>query len=321
MKIAFSPSVYEHSAFLIGKSPWIVSRDANLLFKGHAKAYELYNHTPIVVGVDIYNLEAEAYGCIVNNPDGNGIPAITKPIIKSIDEAMKIKAFNPLRDGRIKMVIETGERLAKEFPDADVRIPVSGPFSIAINLMGFENLLESIAYMPDKVCNFLKQLAINQVPFCRAIVDAGLDVAFFESAAAPPLLSPKYFNEVELPVLKCAIEQVSGVVGHPVPCIIGGDTEPILDDILSTGTGYIICPAETDQAKFMAKFGRRTDVKVRINTNPLIIVKGTKDEIISEVDRIINIANERPNILLGTGALPYETPPENILLIKEYVSE
>jgi uroporphyrinogen decarboxylase len=321
MKIAFSPSVYEHAAFLIGKSPWEVSRDKELLFSGHAKAYKLYNHSPIVVGIDIYNLEAEAYGCHVQNPGGNGIPAITKGILNSIAEARALTPFNPKTDGRISIVIDVGVRLKKAFPDADVRVPVSGPFSIAISLMGFEKLFESIAFSPTDVCDFLKQLSSNQVPFCQAVVDAGLDVAFFESAAAPPLLSPRYFREIELPALKDAIKRVSEVVGHPVPCIIGGDTEPILDDILSTGTGYIICPAETDQKKFMVRFGNRTDVRVRINTNPLIIVKGSKSDIIAEVDRIIAIADGRPNILLGTGALPYETPPENILLIKEYTNE
>jgi hypothetical protein len=35
---------------------------------------------------------------------------------------------------------------------------------------------------------------------------------------------------------------------------------------------------------------------------------------------VIALAAGRPNILLGTGAVPYETPPGNILLIKEYVS-
>ena len=34
-------------------------------------------------------------------------------------------------------------------------------------------------------------------------------------------------------------------MGHPVPCIIGGDTLPILDSILDTGTGYLICPQRT----------------------------------------------------------------------------
>ena len=322
MKIAFSPSVYEHAAFLIGMSPWAVSRDMELLCSAHRKAYEIYHHSPVVVGIDIYNLEAEAYGCTVDRPDGNGIPAITREIFDSIEETRILKPFDPKVDGRIGMIIEAGERLSEELPDADVRVPVSGPFSIAVSLRGFGGLLEDVAYSPGEVSRFLKQLVEGQVRLCRDVMEAGLDVAFFESAAAPPLLSPRHFREIELPALKEAMERVGEAVGHSVPCIIGGDTEPILEEILSTGTGYVICPAqtETDQGAFMEKFGDRTDVKVRINLTPNTVAYGSEEEILKEVDRILKLANGRPNVLLGTGAVPYETPPENILLIKEYVS-
>lgn len=303
-------------------TPWDVSRDVELVWRAHSTAYELYHHSPIVVGIDIYNLEAEAYGCAVEQPGGNGIPAVTSGIFDSIEEARSLKPFDPETDGRIGMIIEAGKRLAADFPEADVRIPVSGPFSIAVSLLSLGSLLESVAYSPGATSEFLKQLVEGQVQFCQAIVDAGLDVAFFESAAAPPLLSPKHFREVELPALTEAMERVAEVVKHPVPCIIGGDTEPILDEILSTGTGYIICPAETetDQAAFMKKFGDRTDVKVRINLTPNIVAYGSREAILAEVDRILELADGKPNVLLGTGAAPYETPSENILLIKEYVS-
>ncbi len=303
-------------------TPWDVSRDVELVWRAHGTAYELYHHSPIVVGIDIYNLEAEAYGCIVKQPGGNGIPAVTSGIFDSIEEARSLKPFDPETDGRIGMIIEAGKRLAADFPEADVRIPVSGPFSIAVSLLSLGGLLESVAYSPGATSEFLKQLVEGQVQFCQAVVDAGLDVAFFESAAAPPLLSPKHFREVELPALTEAMERVAEVVKHPVPCIIGGDTEPILDEILSTGTGYIICPAETetDQAAFMKKFGDRTDVKVRINLTPNIVAYGSREAILTEVDRILELADGRPNALLGTGAVPYETPSDNILLIKEYVS-
>ncbi|MEA3227361.1 MAG: hypothetical protein U9Q07_15530, partial [Planctomycetota bacterium] len=59
-QIQFAPSVYEHAARVIGKSPWEVSRNCDLLAQGHIEAYRLYKHCPIVVGIDIYNLEAEA---------------------------------------------------------------------------------------------------------------------------------------------------------------------------------------------------------------------------------------------------------------------
>ena len=322
MKIAFSPSVYEHAAFLIGKTPWEVSRDVELLWRAHRTAYELYHHSPIVVGIDIYNLEAEAYGCVVEQPTGNGIPAVTRGIFDSIAEARSLKPFDPKTDGRIDMIIEAGKRLAVEFPDADVRIPVSGPFSIAVSLRGLGSLLEDVAYFPDEVSKSLKRLAENQIRFCQAVIEADLDVAFFESAAAPPLLSPRHFREIELPALKKAMKQVGEVAGHAVPCIIGGDTEPILDEILSTGSSYIICPAqtETDQAAFIKKFGDRTDVKVRINLTSNTVAYGSEETIFAEVDRILELADGKPNVLLGTGAVPYETPSENILLIKEYVS-
>jgi len=320
MKIAFSPSVYEHAAFLIGMTPWDVSHDTELLWRAHRTAYEIYHHSPIVVGIDIYNVEAEAYGCTVDRPGGNGIPAVTRGILNSMEEARSLKPFDPEVDGRIGMIIEVGKRLAEEFPDADVRIPVSGPFSIAVSLRTLGGLLEDVASAPEGVSRFLMQLVEGQIGLCQAVIEAGLDVAFFESAAAPPLMSPRHFREVELPALREAMERVGEAVGHPVPCIMGGDTEPILDEILSTGTGYVICPAETDQEAFMARFAHHPDVKVRINLDPITVAYGSRETIFAQVDRILKLADGRPNVLLGTGAVPYETPSENILLIKEYAS-
>lgn len=320
LKILFSPSVYEHAAFLIGRTPWEVSRDAALLFAAHRTAYEEYHHAPIVVGIDIYNLEAEAYGAVVVEPGGSGIPAVAEPLVQSVAEGRALAPFDPRIAGRMPMVLDVARRLAAALPGADIRVPVSGPFSIAVSLRGITGLLEDVALGPQAVAAWLVQLAENQAPFCQAIVDAGVDVAFFESAAAPPLLSPAQFHSVELPALRRAMAIAADLAGHPVPCVIGGDTEPILDDILATGTSYIICPAETDQAAFIARSASHPHVKVRINLDPHTVAHGAPDEITSEIDRILALAATRPNCLLGTGALPYETPPANVKLIKNYVA-
>ena len=320
MKIAFSPSVYEHAAFLLQMTPWEVSKNAELLYRAHRIAHKMYHHSPIVVGIDIYNIEAEAYGGVVTQPSGKGIPAITRRIFDAIEETQNLKPFNPKVDGRIPLIIEAGRKLAEEFPDVKVSVPVSGPFSIAVSLRGLNGLLEDVALFPEQVSAFLKKLVEGQVLLSRVAVAAGLNVAFFESAAAPPLLSPKQFREIELPALKEAMTRVGEVAGRAVPCIIGGDTEPILNDILDTGTSYVICPAETDQTAFMAKMAHQSNVQVRINLNPSTVAYGSKADILAEVDRILVLADGRPNVLLGTGAVPYETPPENILFIRDYVS-
>ena len=316
----FAPSIYEHAARVIARRPWDVSRDPELMFGAHAGAYRLYGHRPIVVGIDIYNLEAEACGAPVRDPGGNGLPAVCDHPCAGLESVMAIRLPDPQKDGRLPMVLDVGCRLAAEFPSADVRIPVSGPFSIAASLLGLDRLLMGVVLEPRKALAALRHLVDGQAALCAEVCRRGLDIAFFESAAAPPLLSPALFHEVELPPLREMIERAAEVVGHAVPCIIGGDTTPILDDILSTGTGYVICPAEADQRAFMRRIWDRTEVTVRINTSPEIIAAGDVEQIKAEVDRILALVVGRPNVCLGTGALPYETSPESVLWIRDYVA-
>lgn len=319
--IDFCPSVYEHAARLIDKSPWAVSRDPKLLSRAHVRAFEIYRHSPVVLGIDIYNLEAEAYGAVVKRPVGNGIPAIGGSACRSLDNLLQIQPLDPKRDGRIPMVIEAGKEAARRLPEADVRIPVSGPFSVASNILGCQELLYEIAMRPDLVKEALHHLVAGQIRFCEEIVANGLDIAFFESAAAPPLLSPADFDRIELDPLTEIIRRAARVVGHPVPCVIGGDTLPILDAMLKTQTGYVICPFETDQPNFMKAMAAFPDVTVRINMDLRLLACDDFEVITQEVDRVLDLAGDRENALLGTGALPYETNPETILRIHDYVLE
>ena len=317
--IPFSPSVYEHAARVIDRSPWDVSRDGELLAKGHSEAFRLYEHSPVVVGIDIYNLEAEAYGAPVEQPAGNGIPAISKHPYKTVEELLNVEPLDPRRHGRIPMVIEAARRVAGQCPRADVRIPLSGPFSLAANLVGFESLLCKIQTDPDLVNRALRHLVAGQVEFCREVVRQDLDIAFFESAATPPLLAPHQFRDIELGALIKIMKETSEVVGHPVPCIMGGDTLPILDYILDTGTGYVCCPAKTNQQKFMEKMRAHPEVMVRINMNPAGITSKNFDEVQKEVDRVLALAENRQNVCIGTGCLPFEADPDVVLKTKEYI--
>jgi len=317
----FIPSVYEHAAALIGRTPLQVSRNADLLFRAHAEAFRLYGHTPVIVGIDIYNLEAEAYGADVNTPEGNGIPAICAHVCPETAKIRRLKPLNPKKDGRIPMVIETGKRLASAFPEADVRIPLSGPFSLASNLVGFDRLLCDMLDAPASVKEALLYLARGQIAFCREVIAQGLDIAFFESGATPPLVSPEMFARIELPVLKDIINETSSLAGHPVPCIIGGDTAPILDSILDTGTGYVICPCETDQELFMGKMQAYPEVMVRINTVPSGFASGDLASVYRELDRVLTLAAHRDKACIGTGALPFEADPNIVLKAKAFVRD
>lgn len=319
-QIPLTPSVYEHAAQLIDRTPWEVSRDASLMAEGHIRAYRLYEHRPVVVGIDIYNLEAEAYGARVAAPAGTGIPAISVPLCSDVKEILALEPFDPRRAGRMPLVLEAARQVAQTCPDADVRVPVAGPFSIAANLVGFENLLCAIATRPALVTETLSHLVKGQIGLCEEIVRQRLDVAFFESAATPPMMSPQQFGAIELPALKQILTKAANVIGHPLPCIIGGNTVPILDAILETGTGYVVCPFATDQAAFMNKMKRHPEVTVRINMDLRTLLTKKPEAIENEVDRVLRLAHNRRHVCIGTGALPYEADPEVVLWTRDLIS-
>ncbi|WCJ60164.1 uroporphyrinogen decarboxylase family protein [Fontisphaera persica] len=321
MNLPFTPAVYEHAARFVGRTPWEVSRNPELLYAGHRAAWLTYHHTPVVVGIDIYNLEAEAYGAHITVPEGNGIPAIHEPLVDSVEAGLALPPFDPQRDGRLPMVIAVAQRLKRDLPEADVRLPVAGPFSVAFNLRGIQNLCEDVALRPQLTARWLMQLADNQARFCRAIAAAGLDIAFFESAAAPPLLSPRQFREIELPALQRILSLAADIVGHPVPCIMGGDTFRIYDELMSTGTHFVVCNVETNQAAFVARAKvEHPHVRIRVNMDAAIVACDQPERIYREIDRIVALTAGHPNCLLGTGCLPYETPPGNVQLIKDYLA-
>jgi len=307
----FEPAIYEHAAKLIGKTPWETSRSQELMVQGHKAAFELYRQTPVVVGIDIYNLEAEAFGAAVAEPDGEGIPSINGHLCEDTEEILSLIDFDPATSGRLAMVIGAAQELKEALPYAVVKVPVSGPFSLASNLCGLESLLCDCMTDPEIVFQCLEKLTVNQLRFVEAIRVAGLEPTFFESAATPPLVPPPMFNEIILPAL-------TKVLGG-APCIIGGNTEPILEPMLSTGTQYVICPSETDQVAFMKQMEAHPDVMVRINMNPAVFCSDDTNMAFAEADRVMALAAGRSTVCLGSGVLPYEAVPETVLVVKQYV--
>jgi hypothetical protein len=101
---------------------------------------------------------------------------------------------------------------------------------------------------------------------------------------------------------------------------MGGNTYPILEDLLATGTNYLACNVETNQAAFVEKVARtHPHVKIRVNLDPGVVACNEPERIYRGIDRVLEIVGPRTNCVMGTGALPLETPPANIRLICKYL--
>ena len=142
----FIPAIYEHKAWFVGKSPSTVCRDADLLTRAILAEYEQVMPDALTVGVDVYNIEAEAAGCsMVFYPEGdNSIPAVSPEghLFHDGDRVSALKIPDPAKDGRMPLMVEVARRIMKELgSEVPIRGALTGPCSLAGGLMGAENFM------------------------------------------------------------------------------------------------------------------------------------------------------------------------------------
>ncbi len=313
----FTPIVYEHAAMFIDKTPWEVSRSADLLVDAHAAAYAVYRHAPVVAGIDVYNIEPEAYGAVVAATRGNEVPSLVGPLCTGAGDLCKLVWPDAARSGRFPMIMEAAERLKEACPGAEVRIPLSGPFSIACALVGFQGILTEVLTNPDTVAAALRHLAAGQIEVCRTFASRGFRVMFFDSAASPPIIAADSFTGVVFPALQEMIAGVRSLTNESPPLILGGDTAGILDDLLRTGTEYVICPAETDREEFMEVMKKHPSVTVRLNTPARLFASDDRDALRAELEYLAKLAGGRPATVFGSGVLPYDADPAMVRFAQE----
>lgn len=114
-KTPFCPAIYEHKAALIGVTPSEMCRDADLFEKAVSREVETYEPDLLVIGCDIYNVEAEAAGCEVYYPETNDVPAVERRALRVADEISRLKLPDPEKDGRMPLHLEVGQRIHKRF--------------------------------------------------------------------------------------------------------------------------------------------------------------------------------------------------------------
>ncbi len=315
----FVPVVYEHAAQLIGKRPWEVSRDVDLLVAAHSAAYTRYHHSPVIAGIDVYNVEAEAYGSVLGDAGGLSIPSVVRYACSRVGEILDLPPPEVRTGGRFPKIFEAARRLQDRFPTTKVRVPLSGPFSIASNLVGFEELLYGVIGEPDLVSEVLLHLARHQGIVVGEANAMGLDVIVFESAATPPLLSPSAFRAVELPALQVLADAHRSTAGTGFHLVVGGNTVSILDSLVGLQPALLLCPSETDQKTFMEQMRLHPEITVRINISPIVFTAAGESSAFVEADSALALAAGRENVNIGTGVLPYDADPEIVLRIQSYI--
>jgi len=322
-RIPFVPAIYEHKGALIGKSPSEICRNPNYLYAGLKKELEVYDPDMLVIGIDVYNVEAEALGCkVVYFEDSNDVPGIVEPLIEKASDLEKLGLPDPESAARMPVYLRVADALARELgAQMIIRGALTGPYSMASALVGAERFLFATVEDPEfaeAVINFCARVTVL---FGKAFIQRGVEPIIFDSRATPQLASPRLFRQLVKPVYRdYIIPELKSAGGRFIPFIIGGNTTAIIDDLIETGASQFLCDRPASLEKYREKC-LRAGVPFRANVDARLVNSGPPREIRKQALDILRECKDHPGFLLGCGVVAYDGKPENVVAIREAIED
>ncbi len=192
-RVPWVPFVGCHGGSLIGLGADEFLKDADLIVKGQIKAAELYKADGIPVSFDL-QVEAEALGCDLKWEKLNP-PAVSSHIldIKKLSEL----TMPDLNSARIPIMMDAAKKLRKALPDTALYGLITGPFTLALHLLG-SNLFMEMYDDPKGLLELLKFCTEVGKVMIDGYIDAGCDII----ALVDPMtsqISPEHFTEFVTP--------------------------------------------------------------------------------------------------------------------------
>ena len=320
-RVPFVPVIYEHAASLIGVNTSDLARDEDLNVKGQLAAYHLYKHDLVSVGVDIYNIEAEALGCKVSFFDDFSVPSISEPIISDFEDLRKLKIPNPATDGRMPLFISATRRINEAIgKDVFVSGTVVGPFTLAAILRGFEPFLVDLITDEEFALEQLKFASEVSFQYAKAFIDIGAGVAVNESWIVPPLLSPELFESVVFEFERKLISRIKSYGLKNVALICGGNTSSIANLLVQTGTSLLMADSNSDQAA-IKRLCELHKINLRASIDSGAVQNGNYELLETFVKNVIAKCAANGRFIFGCGIVSANTPVANVLKLKELVNK
>jgi uroporphyrinogen decarboxylase len=205
---------------------------------------------------------------------------------------------DPAASGRMPAYFDACKRVAAAVKDSAVGGVLCGPWTLAVNLRGAENLIIDTATDPQFVHELLRFTVEISKTMGVAASAAGVGVSFSEAPASCSLISPKIFREFVLPynqeLATYLKERKIGLTLH-----VCGFIDPVMEMILATGAVAVSMDQPSSLEKMLA-LGRGKAVAVG-NVSTGVFLRGSTEDLEKEIRRCLAAARGNYGYILATG--------------------
>jgi uroporphyrinogen-III decarboxylase len=213
--IAIGAQINDHSAFLSGVSSERFFTDADTFAQAQLLVTEYYKLDTLSNFWDVYNVEAEALGQkVVFYPDG--LPDIDRNqfLLSEPSDLDRLHPPDPYKSGRMPWIQKLNKNFLEMTGKLD-RVYFTAPFSLAVNIRGYENLMEDMFLRPAFAHRLFKFLCDDVlVPHIEAMREA-VDMPELlmdgrDAWASPPMITLDMMDEYVVTYTERLREKVGG---------------------------------------------------------------------------------------------------------------
>lgn len=289
-------------------------RDPAAIARCFIQAVEKYDYDGIVLDIDTATLAA-AVGVPVMFPEDE--PAICHGArFRALAEARDLEPVTIECYPGVQVWLEAARLLVRHFGK---EIYIRGncdqcPFSLAASVRG------SADWMMDIMDPVNEEDARRLLEFCcgittqfiRLMAATGVHmVSNGDSPAGPSVVSPRIYRHYALPYEK-QVADAAHSLEMPYMLHICGKTEPILDDMVSTGADALELDYKTDARRAHGILQGRATFTGNIDPSGVLAL-GTPHEIEAKTRELLAVFDGTRKFILNAGcAIPAGTPPQNL---------
>ncbi|MCF8226285.1 MAG: thioredoxin family protein [Bacteroidales bacterium] len=314
-QIPWVPFVGVHAAKLIGISAEEYLKSEKHIVAGVSRAIDKYQPDGIPVVFDL-QVEAEVLGCKLNWLKDYPPAVVSHPLLEDISiDDLNVPAGS---EGRIPLIMNAARRIRKEHPDLALYGLFTGPFTLALHLMGtdvFMRMLED----PDHILKLMEFTKKVSIMMAKEYINAGCDVI----AMVDPMTSqidPVSFETFVFPAASEIFEHIrkSGALGSFFVC---GNAQQNIG---------VMCRCKPDNISidenipldFVRDVALSNGISYGGNIKLTVsLLLGSRETAMRDALECMDTGGKRGFILAPGCDLAMDTPPDNLKAISRLVRD